>query len=257
VVCFTFSPDPSLTFSLWFHSELIRIATAGSAAVSCSAWRGLLWPWHLAFGLRSQCGTSSGQNNVLCPMCRRQKRASLTFSTTHTPHTQHHATNFAGHSHQPSSAITVQQTQRKVYGELLQIIMRAPIRTVIAVVMLKSLPVVSSRAVHIALRSPSLHRGRHLAACTFIYPSLTECTSSVTQSRCLRRPTRAFSASININTESVSPKALLTSNPNALHTVMVHRNKQSLAFREGTPLVFTKSIAATYTEVVGIEGGDG
>jgi hypothetical protein len=43
---------------------------------------------------------------------------------------------------------------------------------------------------------------------------------------------------------------------NALHTVVVHRNKQSLAFREGTPLVFTKSIAATYSEVLdGSAGG--
>lgn len=44
--------------------------------------------------------------------------------------------------------------------------------------------------------------------------------------------------------------------PNALHTVVVHRNKQSLAFREGTPLVFTKSIAGTYSEVLdGSAGG--
>lgn len=42
----------------------------------------------------------------------------------------------------------------------------------------------------------------------------------------------------------------------ALHTVMVHRNKQSLAFREGTPLVFTKSIAATYSEILGDDAQD-
>ncbi|KAL7536050.1 hypothetical protein ACHAWF_005348 [Thalassiosira exigua] len=34
----------------------------------------------------------------------------------------------------------------------------------------------------------------------------------------------------------------------SLHTVMVHRNRQSAAFREGTQLVFGGSIAATYTE---------
>jgi hypothetical protein len=62
------------------------------------------------------------------------------------------------------------------------------------------------------------------------------------------------SADINLDiTSSKSPKEP-HQNPgitHALHTVMVHRNKQSLAFREGTPLVFTKSIAATYTEILG------
>ena len=33
-----------------------------------------------------------------------------------------------------------------------------------------------------------------------------------------------------------------------LHTVMVHRNRQSAAFREGTPLIFGGSVASTYTE---------
>ena len=51
----------------------------------------------------------------------------------------------------------------------------------------------------------------------------------------------------NLNERAVS---------NALHTVMVHRNKQSLAFREGTPLVFTKSIAATYSEILDDCGHD-
>lgn len=33
-----------------------------------------------------------------------------------------------------------------------------------------------------------------------------------------------------------------------LHTVVVHRNRQSIAFREGTPLVFGGSVASTFTE---------
>lgn len=33
-----------------------------------------------------------------------------------------------------------------------------------------------------------------------------------------------------------------------LHTVMVQRNRQSAAFREGTPLIFGGSVASTYTE---------
>ncbi|KAL9185340.1 hypothetical protein ACHAXT_003117 [Thalassiosira profunda] len=36
-----------------------------------------------------------------------------------------------------------------------------------------------------------------------------------------------------------------------LHTVMVHRNRQSAAFREGTPLIFGGSIASTFTEYSG------
>lgn len=63
--------------------------------------------------------------------------------------------------------------------------------------------------------------------------------------------TRLLSTSADINL----PKSTQTVAANALHTVMVHRNKQSLAFREGTPLVFTKSIAATYSEL--LDGSSG
>ena len=35
---------------------------------------------------------------------------------------------------------------------------------------------------------------------------------------------------------------------NKLHTVIVHRNRQSIAFREGTPLVFGGSVVSTFTE---------
>ncbi|KAL3787070.1 hypothetical protein HJC23_011754 [Cyclotella cryptica] len=73
-------------------------------------------------------------------------------------------------------------------------------------------------------------------------------------------------SSADINLESTATKLSkegnqnpATTKNNALHTVMVHRNKQSLAFREGTPLVFTNSIAATYTENFGstsVEGSD-
>ena len=66
--------------------------------------------------------------------------------------------------------------------------------------------------------------------------------------------TRAFSASTDAEVSSMSSITSPSSNAindKVLHTVMVHRNKQSLAFREGTPLIFTGSIAATYTEVCG------
>ena len=39
-----------------------------------------------------------------------------------------------------------------------------------------------------------------------------------------------------------------TEKKNSLHTVVVHRNRQSIAFREGTPLVFGGSVASTFTE---------
>jgi hypothetical protein len=67
--------------------------------------------------------------------------------------------------------------------------------------------------------------------------------------------TKLFSTSADVNLST--PTELTKENsPNALHTVVVHRNKQSLAFREGTPLVFTKSIAATYSEVLDDSVGD-
>jgi hypothetical protein len=67
------------------------------------------------------------------------------------------------------------------------------------------------------------------------------------QNKCALTQLFSTSADINLSTPTAFKKE---SYPNALHTVVVHRNKQSLAFREGTPLVFTKSIAATYSEVL-------
>lgn len=73
------------------------------------------------------------------------------------------------------------------------------------------------------------------------------------QGKCTNAKLFSTSADVNLST----PTELMKENsPNALHTVVVHRNKQSLAFREGTPLVFTKSIAATYSEVLGDSVGD-
>lgn len=47
---------------------------------------------------------------------------------------------------------------------------------------------------------------------------------------------------------SSDQKMSLTEKKNSLHTVLVHRNRQSIAFREGTPLVFGGSVASTFTE---------
>jgi len=40
----------------------------------------------------------------------------------------------------------------------------------------------------------------------------------------------------------------LQTNNNVLHTVVVHRNRQSQSFREGTPLIFGGSVASTFTD---------
>ncbi|KAL7533905.1 hypothetical protein ACHAXR_005520 [Thalassiosira sp. AJA248-18] len=45
-----------------------------------------------------------------------------------------------------------------------------------------------------------------------------------------------------VEQKSSTPPLLL------LHTVMVHRNRQSASFREGTPLIFGGSVAATFTD---------
>ena len=66
--------------------------------------------------------------------------------------------------------------------------------------------------------------------------------------------TQVFSTSADVNLPTSTYNK--ESAPNALHTVMVHRNKQSMAFREGTPLVFTKSIAATYSEMLDDSAGE-
>lgn len=48
----------------------------------------------------------------------------------------------------------------------------------------------------------------------------------------------------SVNKQVISSAA----SENLLHTVVVHRNRQSAAFREGTPLVFGGSVASTFTE---------
>ena len=58
------------------------------------------------------------------------------------------------------------------------------------------------------------------------------------------------SAEINIETTLTAHTHTEQNPPSALHTVVVHRNKQSMSFRKGTQLVFTKSIAATFSEVL-------
>ena len=47
---------------------------------------------------------------------------------------------------------------------------------------------------------------------------------------------------------SDTPQRTNNNNNMLLHTVMVHRNRQSAAFREGTPLIFGGSVASTFTE---------
>eukprot|EP00580_Thalassiosira_gravida_P015683 CAMPEP_0201665170 /NCGR_PEP_ID=MMETSP0494-20130426/6404_1 /ASSEMBLY_ACC=CAM_ASM_000839 /TAXON_ID=420259 /ORGANISM="Thalassiosira gravida, Strain GMp14c1" /LENGTH=637 /DNA_ID=CAMNT_0048144079 /DNA_START=511 /DNA_END=2424 /DNA_ORIENTATION=- len=54
---------------------------------------------------------------------------------------------------------------------------------------------------------------------------------------------------------SSSPLRATTATSSSLHTVMVHRNRQSAAFREGTPLIFGGSVGTTFTEHCLDDGG--
>jgi len=68
--------------------------------------------------------------------------------------------------------------------------------------------------------NPTMHRLQNFASNTAMFSKTSEIDSSFTSS--IRRAT--------------------------FHTVEVLRNKQSLAFREGSPLIFSGSVAATYSE---------
>mgnify|MGYP003913079653 CR=1 FL=1 len=56
------------------------------------------------------------------------------------------------------------------------------------------------------------------------------------------------SASVDVEPSSSNTSLPNLTSANLLHTVVVHRNRQSAAFREGTPLVFGGSVASTFTE---------
>lgn len=71
-------------------------------------------------------------------------------------------------------------------------------------------------------------------------------TSSLT--RCGRFANRMVSSSRNVEELSQSEQASPSQSSNPLHTVMVHRNRQSASFREGTPLIFGGSVASTFSE---------
>ena len=94
---------------------------------------------------------------------------------------------------------------------------------------------------------------RHRSSLAF---SILPSTRS-SNSRCRLTNARMVStADADIDSDSISSADLvLDQQPkkvkNALHTVMVHRNKQSASFREGTPLIFGGSVASTFTEYCG------
>ena len=52
----------------------------------------------------------------------------------------------------------------------------------------------------------------------------------------------------SLDVEISSDQTSQNKKTNSLHTVVVYRNRQSIAFREGTPLVFGGSVASTFTE---------
>lgn len=70
----------------------------------------------------------------------------------------------------------------------------------------------------------------------------------------IRRPLTLSRMSTRPPNPSLSKRSMSSLSANvgssseALHTVVVHRNRQSAAFREGTQLIFGGSVAATFTE---------
>ena len=60
-------------------------------------------------------------------------------------------------------------------------------------------------------------------------------------------PTSRMMSSLDVETSS-DQQMSQSKKTNSLHTVVVHRNRQSITFREGTPLVFGGSVASTFTE---------
>lgn len=101
-----------------------------------------------------------------------------------------------------------------------------------------------------ASRSMSMQSGLMLHPTSKLcrYPRPYGLAFSILQTRSYRSKS-SVSASVGVEPSSSSnhmgPK--LTS-ANFLHTVVVHRNRQSAAFREGTPLVFGGSVSSTFTE---------
>ena len=101
-----------------------------------------------------------------------------------------------------------------------------------------------------ASRSMSMQSGLMLHPTSKLcrYPRPYGLAFSILKTRSYRSKS-SVSASVNVQPPSSSNHmdSKLTS-ANFLHTVVVHRNRQSAAFREGTPLVFGGSVSSTFTE---------
>lgn len=57
-----------------------------------------------------------------------------------------------------------------------------------------------------------------------------------------------MSNSLITESSTANQHNISTRDTKILHTIVVHRNRQSIAFREGTPLVFGGSVVSTFTE---------
>jgi len=57
-----------------------------------------------------------------------------------------------------------------------------------------------------------------------------------------------MSNSLITESSTANQHNISTRDTKILHTIVVHRNRQSIAFREGTPLVFSGSVVSTFTE---------
>mmetsp|Transcript_23190 Transcript_23190/g.55935 ORF Transcript_23190/g.55935 Transcript_23190/m.55935 type:complete len:601 (-) Transcript_23190:54-1856(-) len=69
------------------------------------------------------------------------------------------------------------------------------------------------------------------------------------RTRTSRSRMMSSSTDVEVSSEQLSHKTSPDKKTGSLlHTVMVQRNRQSAAFREGTPLIFGGSVAATFTE---------
>ena len=101
-----------------------------------------------------------------------------------------------------------------------------------------------------ASRSMSMQLGLMLHPTSKLcrYPRPYGLAFSILQTRSYRSKS-SVSASVDVEPSSSSNNMdLKLTSANFLHTVVVHRNRQSAAFREGTPLVFGGSVSSTFTE---------
>ncbi len=146
----------------------------------------------------------------------------------------------------PSTSVTVPVNASRTFTKNMKITI--PGRVLIISLMIKSFVDAVSRSMPMqsSVMFPSMmkrHCDRLPVPLAFL--SLQTRTNNAIRPRLSKS---RISASVDVGPSASKPMGLSFTSANLLHTVVVHRNRQSAAFREGTPLVFGGSVASTFTE---------